>query len=112
MEKRAEGFFELDPFNADDRGKDLFEDPKDGFAYFEVNETNGALSITLEDDGPVISAWIGWDPKLREGIENEDVLRWSEETGGWFSGTINLGNFEASITEDDGGRIFPYTDPD
>lgn len=104
--------FEIDPSNSDDRGAGLFEDPKDGCADFEVNESNGALSISLADDGPIISAWIGWTPRLREGVGEEDVLRWAEEMGGWFSGTITLSGFDASITDDDGGSIFPYSDPD
>jgi len=105
-------YFEIDPTNSDDHGAAILDDPKEGIAEFEVNETNGAVSITLEDDGPVISAWIGWEPKLRDGIGDDEVLQWSEEMSGWFTGTISLGDFDASITEDDGGRIFPYTDPE
>ena len=104
--------FEIDPSGADDAGSELFDEPQDGFAEFEINDTNGALSISLEEDGPVISAWVGWEPKLRHGIGDDEVLQWSEEMGGWFSGTISLVDFDAPITEDDGGRIFPYTDPE
>jgi hypothetical protein len=103
--KEKKVYFEMDPSGADDGGDALFDDPEDGYAEFEVDESNGNISISLEDDGPTITAWVKWTPKLRDDVGEDEVLEWGEDMGGWYAGSISLGDVNASISEDDGGGI-------
>ena len=97
--------FEMDPSGSDDGGEKLFDDPSDGYAEFEIDDNNGNVSISLDDDGPVITAWVKWSPNLRDGVGEDEVLEWGADMGGWYAGTISLGDVDASISEDDGGDI-------
>jgi len=108
--KEKKVFFEMDPSGADDGGDELFDDPEEGYAEFEVDDSNGHVSISLEDDGPLITAWIKWTPNLREDVGEDEVIEWGEDMGGWFAGSISLGDVDASISEDDGGGIRPLAD--
>ena len=98
-------FFEIDPSASDDGGEDIFENPEDAATEFEVNAENGKVSISLEEDGPIISAWVQWSPNLAEGIGEDEVVEWGQDMAGWESGSIYLGDVDASIVEDDGGDI-------
>ena len=98
-------YFEMDPSGSDDGGEELFEDPSDGYAEFEIDDSNGNVSISLDEDGPVITAWVKWSPNLRDGVGEDEVLEWGADMGGWYAGTISLGDVDASISEDDGGDI-------
>lgn len=103
--KEKKVYFEMDPSGSDDGGEELFDDPSDGYAEFEIDDSNGNVSISLDDDGPVITAWVKWSPNLRDGVGEDEVLEWGADMGGWYAGTISLGDVDASISEDDGGDI-------
>ena len=103
--KEKKVYFEMDPSGSDDGGEKLFDDPSDGYAEFEIDDNNGNVSISLDDDGPVITAWVKWSPNLRDGVGEDEVLEWGADMGGWYAGTISLGDVDASISEDDGGDI-------
>lgn len=98
-------FFEMDPSMSDDGGEEIFEDAEAAAADFEINEDNGTLSISLEEDGPLITAWVKWVPNLADGIEPDEVIEWSQDMAGWSAGSIHLGDVDATISEDDGGDI-------
>ena len=107
IEKKV--FFEFSPSHSDDAGDELFESPEKQETHFEVTEENGEVSITLEDEGPVITAWVLVEAAITENFNEEFLEEWSSDMGGWASSTIDLGEYEAVIVEDDGGdwRIYP-----
>ena len=96
-------FFELSPSAADDMGEAVFVDASETEGDFEITPNVGKVSITLEDDGPVITAWVKVSAELVENLDQETLSEWSSEEGGWASCSIYLGEFDASIVEDDGG---------
>jgi hypothetical protein len=96
-------FFEFSPGNADDSGEDLFADPNGQEAHFEVTKDKGDISVSIEDEGPVISAWVHVQARVNEEFEEDRLFEWSGDMGGWASSTIDLGEYEATILEDDGG---------
>lgn len=96
-------FFEFSPAEADDFGEDLFIDPENQGTHFEITEDNGNLKIDLGEKGPIITAWVQVSAKVNDEFDEDHLLEWAAEFGGWASSTIDLGEFEASITEDDGG---------
>ena len=108
--KEKKVYFEMDPSGSDDGGEELFDDPSDGYAEFEIDDTKGNVSISLDDDGPVITAWVKWSPKLRDGVSEDEVLEWGADMGGWYAGTISLSDVDASISEDDGGDLRSLAD--
>ena len=98
-------FFEIDPSASDDGAEDVLQDPEGAAFECEINDENGSVSISLENDGPVITAWVKWSPKIAEGVGEEEVIQWGLDMAGWESGSIYLGDVDASIVEDDGGDI-------
>lgn len=96
-------FFELSPSQADDFGDAVFADPGEAEDDFEVTPNLGTISITLEDDGPLVSAWVKVKADLVEDVDAESLSDWSNDEGGWASCSIYLGPYDASIVEDDGG---------
>ena len=70
---------------------------------FEVTEDRGLVKITLEKDGPVISAWVGVLAETVDDLDQETLTDWANDQSGWACCTIHLGDFDASIDEDDGG---------
>lgn len=96
-------YFELSPSAADDMGEAVFVDVDDAEDDFEITKETGTLSITLEDDGPLISAWVKVKAELVDDLDEETLSDWSSDEGGWASCSIYLGDFDAHIVEDDGG---------
>lgn len=96
-------FFELSPSASDDMGETVFVDASEVEVSYEITGDLGKVSITLEDDGPIISAWVKVSAELVEDLDEETLMEWSSEQGGWASCTIYLGEYDASIIEDDGG---------
>jgi len=96
-------FFEFSPSNSDDGGEAVFADAETADEDFEVTEDRGLVKIKLEKDGPVITAWVGVLAETVEELDQEMLTDWANDQGGWACSTIHLGEFEASIVEDDGG---------
>jgi len=101
--KSPDIFFEFSPSSADETGENLFSEAYDIEIYEQVTEPKSKISITLNDDGPIISAWVTVDVDTTEDFDEDSFIEWSTESGGWYAGSISLGDFDASITEDDGG---------
>ena len=59
--------------------------------------------MTLEDDGPVISAWVAVQVQTTEDFDDDALQEWASEEAGWASASIYLSDVDATITEDDGG---------
>lgn len=104
-------FFQIDPSLSDAPVLQLFRPPDWGYEEFELTSENSKTAIGLGESGPIISAWILWQPELQANVALQDVLDWAAELAGWQSGSLSLGDFEATLTEDDGGdvRIFEAT---
>jgi transposase-like protein len=100
-EKRV--FFELSPSGADDAGEAVFCDPEGAGDDFEITEGRGVVKIKLEKDGPLITAWVGVSAETVDGLDADTLSEWANDEGGWASCSIHLGEFDASIEEDDGG---------
>jgi transposase-like protein len=96
-------FFEFSPSQSDDFGEAVFSDPSECEDDFEVTADRGKVSITLEEDGPVVSAWVKVSAELVDDLDDEALSEWSADEGGWASCSIYLGPYDASISEDDGG---------
>lgn len=96
-------FFEFSPTSADEPGEELFEDVYDIEIYRKVDDEESKVSFTVEADGVVVSAWIAINIETTEDFDEEGFSEWAEDFGGWYSASISLGDFEASIIEDDGG---------
>lgn len=101
--KTTKVFFEFSPTGADDGGEAVFVDPDASSDDFEVTEDRGLIKINLEKDGPVITAWVGVLAETVEDLDEDTLNDWANDQGGWASCTIHLGEFDASIEEDDGG---------
>lgn len=101
--KEKKVFFEFSPTGADDGGEAVFVDPDSAEDDFEVNESRGTIKVNLEKDGPVITAWVGVDAETVDGLDEDTLSDWANDQGGWASCSIHLGDFDASIEEDDGG---------
>jgi transposase-like protein len=101
--KEKKVFFEFSPSQSDDSGEAVFADASECEDDFEVTGDRGKVSITLEDDGPVVSAWVKVSADLAEDLDEETLSEWSSDQGGWASCSIHLGPYDASISEDDGG---------
>lgn len=101
--KEKKVFFEFSPSNSDDGGEAVFADAETAEDDFEVTEDRGLVKIKLEKDGPVITAWVGVLAETVEELDQEMLTDWANDQGGWACSTIHLGEFEASIVEDDGG---------
>lgn len=95
-------FFEFSPSQSDDFGEAVFADASED--DFEVTSSRGEVSITLEDDGPVVSAWVKVVADLVDDLDEETLSEWSNERGGWASCSIHLGPYDASMSSDDGGE--------
>jgi hypothetical protein len=102
-QENPEIFFEFSPTSADEPGEDLFEDVYDIEIYRKVDDEESKTSFTVEADGVVVSAWIAIHIETTEDFDEESFSEWAEDFGGWYSASISLGDFEASIIEDDGG---------
>ena len=92
------------------RSRGYLDDAESAAIDIEVTPENSKTSISLEDDGPVITAWVKWSPTLAEGIGEGDVVEWGQDMGGWQAGSIYLGDYDANIVEDDGGDLRVLTD--
>lgn len=101
--KEKKVFFEFSPTNSDDGGEAVFVDADAAEDDFEVTEDRGLVKITLEKDGPVISAWVGVLAETVDDLDQETLTDWANDQSGWACCTIHLGDFDASIDEDDGG---------
>jgi transposase-like protein len=101
--KEKKVFFEFSPTGADDGGEAVFVDPDSAEGDFEVTEGRGTIKVKLEKDGPVITAWVGVDAETVDGLDEDTLSEWANDQGGWVSCSIHLGDFDASIEEDDGG---------
>jgi transposase-like protein len=101
--KEKKVFFEFSPTGADDGGEAVFVDPDSAEGDFEVTEGRGTIKVKLEKDGPVITAWVGVDAETVDGLDEDTLSEWANDQGGWASCSIHLGDFDASIEEDDGG---------
>ena len=95
--------FEWSPSAADSAGENLFEDAYDIEMDFEVTQPDSELKVTLEDDGPVISAWVAVQVQTTEDFDDDALQEWASEEAGWASASIYLSDVDATITEDDGG---------
>ena len=102
--KNKSVFFELTPSAADDFGEAVFADADSAEDDFEITKENGTLSISLEDDGPLISAWVKVSAELVDDVDEDTLSDWSSDEGGWASCSIYLGDFDAQIVGDDGGE--------
>jgi transposase-like protein len=100
-------FFEFSPSQSDDLGESVFADAAECDDDFEVTADRGKVSITLEEDGPVVSAWVKVGADLAEDLDEETLSEWSSDQGGWASCSIHLGPYDASISEDDGDWRLP-----
>ena len=96
-------FFEFSPGQADDFGEDLFDDSEGQSTHFEITDHNGKVSVDLAENGPVITVWVNVSVTVNDDFDEERLIEWSDEMGGWASSTIDLGEYEAVITQDDGG---------
>jgi hypothetical protein len=96
--------FEWAPSQADDPGESLFEDPFEIELDFKVAAPDSVLKMTLEEDGPVISAWVSVNVETTDDFSEEGLEEWAAEEGGWASATIYLDDVDAEIVEDDGGE--------
>jgi hypothetical protein len=101
--KEKKVFFEFSPMGADDSGEAVFAEAETAEDDFEVTEDRGLVKITLEKDGPVISAWVGVLAETVGDLDQETLTDWSNDQGGWSCSSIYLGDFDVSIVEDDGG---------
>jgi transposase-like protein len=101
--KEKKVFFEFSPSGADDGGETVFVDPDSAEDDFEVTDDRGTIKVKLEKDGPVITAWVSVDAEIVDGLDEDTLSDWANEQGGWASCSIHLGDFDASIEEDDGG---------
>lgn len=101
--KEKKVFFEFSPSQSDDFGEAVFADPSECEDDFEVTADRGKVSITLEEDGPVVSAWVKVSAELVEDLDEDALSEWSSDQGGWASCSIYLGPYDATISEDDGG---------
>lgn len=97
--------FEMDPTMSDDGGDEILADPENSAIDIEVTDDVGKVSVSLEEDGPAITAWVKWSPSLADGVSEDEVIEWGDDMGGWAAGSIYLGEYDATITEDDGGGI-------
>lgn len=102
--KNPEVFFEFSPSSADEPGEELFEDVFDMEIYQKVEGGASKVSFTVEDGHAIVSAWVAIDVETSEDFDEESFSEWAEEYGGWYSASISLGDFDATITEDDGGE--------
>lgn len=102
-QENPEIFFEFSPSSADEPGEELFEDVYDIEIYRKVDDEESKVSFTVEADGVTVSAWVAISIETTEDFNEESFSEWAEDFGGWYSASISLGDFEASITEDDGG---------
>lgn len=110
-QKEKKVFFDFSPASSDDGGETVFLEPNSAEEDFEITEDRGLVKITLEKDGPLITAWVGVTAELTEGLDEETLNDWAYEQGGWASCSIHLGDFEATIEEDDGGDWrFPHAE--
>jgi hypothetical protein len=95
--------FEWSPSSADSAGENLFEEAYDIEMDFEITKPDSELKVTLEDDGPVVSAWVAVEVQTTGDFDDEAFEEWASEEGGWASASIYLSDVDATITEDDGG---------
>ena len=97
-------FFEFSPSSADEPGDDLFVDVYDIEIYQKIEGNNSKVNFKVEDDRVIVSAWVTVDVETTEDFNEESFSEWADELGGWYSASISLGDFDATITEDDGGE--------
>ena len=98
-----EVFFEFSPSSADDAGSHLFADAYDIEVYEKVLEPASKVAVTFEEEGPIISAWVAVEITTTDDFDEEAFEEWASDNGGWYAGSISLGDFDAHIIEDDGG---------
>lgn len=95
-------FFRFCPTASDDKGASVFADPANAEDDFEITPDRGNLLIRLEEQGPVISAWVEVTANLVPDLTEDALSIWSSEMGGWITSIIHLGD-EHPTTDSDGG---------
>ena len=100
--KEQKVFFEFAPTQADDSGENLFSDAESLEFDKEIDAESGSFSVSLEDDGPIITASCALE--IPDKISEDALEEWSSEHAGWESSSINLGDYDAYISGDDGGE--------
>lgn len=97
-----EVYFEFSPDQSGDGGQSIFADPESIGLYEKIDETNGSVSISLDDEAPTVTA--SFIVTVPDQISVEALEQWSAEEAGWMSSTISLGDYDAYISMDDGGE--------
>lgn len=72
--------------------------------YQKIEGDDSVVKVAFQYDKVIVSAWVVVDVATTEEFDEKDFAEWAYEYGGWFSATISLGDYEATITEDDGGE--------
>lgn len=102
--KNPEFFFEFTPSTADVPGENLFQDVYDVDIYQKIEGKNSIVKVAFQNEKIIVSAWVVVDVATTEEFNEKDFAEWAYEYGGWFSATISLGDYEATIIGDDGGE--------
>jgi hypothetical protein len=95
--------FEFAPAQSDNGGDSVFKDPEGAAGYFEVTKDRGEVKFDIESDAVVVSAWVTIDVDVVDEFDEDVLEEWASEYGGWACSTIDLGDVDAYISEDDGG---------
>ena len=95
--------FEFSPSESDDGGESVFVDPANSGDYFSVTPDKGELKIEIEESAVVISAWVKVEAEVVDDLDEDILGEWEAEYAGHACATIDLGDADAYITEDDGG---------
>ena len=101
--KEKKVFFEFSPSQSDDFGEAVFADPSECEDDFEVTADRGTVSITLEEEGPVVYPWLKVSAELVEDLDEDTLSDWNSDQGGWAGCSIYLDPYDATTSEDDGG---------
>lgn len=101
--KTKEVNFELSPQESDNGGESIFVDPAESGAYFPVTPDKGELKIEIEESAVVISAWVKVEAEVVDEFDEDILGEWEAEYAGHSCATIDLGDADAYISEDDGG---------
>ena len=97
-----ESILNLLPIRASDGGQSIFADPESIGLYEKIDDTNGSVSISFDDEAPTVTA--SFIVTVSDRISEEALEQWSSEEAGWMSSTISLGDYDAYVSMDDGGE--------
>ena len=95
-------YFEFAPNQSSDGGQSIFADPESIGLYEKIDDTNGSVSISFDDEAPTVTA--SFIVTVSDRISEEALEQWSSEEAGWMSSTISLGDYVAYVSMDDGGE--------